>query len=395
MLAPAADGAKRVLERLEGVYGIGGGCGANRPGLSGGEQEAHDLVAAWMEEAGLRVDVDAAGNLWGTLAGTQPELPAVWTGSHVDSVPEGGRFDGVLGVVGGIEAVAAVTASGRPARTLAVVAYRDEDGSRFGRGFFGSRALSGLLAHGELEARDADGVSVREALARLGFRAPAPGGWLREPPRAFLECHVEQGPVLALAEMPLGVPTGIVGIARGEPEFRGVAGHAGTTPMRDRADALCSAAELVLRARDAAGAIEGAVATVGRLTVEPGAINVVPGRVRATVDARAPDRARFEALLAALPEADVRVLEPIELSEEPRTALRRELEARALPLVELASGAGHDAGILASAGVPSALLFVRSLAGGASHSPEEESSEDDVALALEVLAGAVARLAAA
>ncbi|MDQ3889866.1 MAG: M20/M25/M40 family metallo-hydrolase, partial [Actinomycetota bacterium] len=145
----------------------------------------------------------------------------------------------------------------------------------------------------------------------------------------------------------------------------------------------------------AAAAIEGAVATVGRLTVEPGAVNVVPGRVRATVDARAPDGARFEALLAALPEADVRVLEPIELAEEPRAALRRELGARRLPPVELASGAGHDAGILASAGVPSALLFVRSLAGGASHSPEEDSSEDDVALALEVLAGAIARLAAA
>jgi acetylornithine deacetylase/succinyl-diaminopimelate desuccinylase-like protein len=334
----------RVLERLDALYAIGGGPGANRPHGSAAEDEAHELAAGWMREARLEVAVDASGNLVGRAA----ERPEMWVGSHLDTVPRGGRFDGALGVVAAIEAV-------ESAGVGSVVAFRGEE-----VGCIGSRAL----------CADAAGL-----------------------PSSFLELHVEQGPVLAAADAPLGVVTSIVGYARGELVLEGAAGHAGTTPMTSRDDALVAAAEAVLRIRDAAREIEGAVATVGELTVEPGASNVIPSRVRLSVDARAPDSARLDRLVAAIGFAPVQHTQPAPMDERLRDVLREEIEARGLRAVELASGAGHDAGILAAAGVPSAMLFVRSLNGGVSHSPDELSSVEDIALAVEVLAAALARVA--
>jgi hydantoinase/carbamoylase family amidase len=237
---------------------------------------------------------------------------------------------------------------------------------------FGSRALCGGL--GEDEAPE---------LAREG--------WLQPMPAAFVELHVEQGPRLEEAGMPLAVVSRIVAMARGEVAFQGRPGHAGTTPMAGREDAFVRAAEFVLRLRDAAAAVEGAVATVGRATVEPGATNVIPARVTVGVDVRAPDRDRLEGVLAVVP-GDLRAIDAVEMAERPLRALRAELERLGVPAPELASGAGHDAGVLASAGVPTAMLFVRSLNGGVSHSPDELSSADDVELAIAVLAGALARL---
>jgi allantoate deiminase len=387
--AVRAGGNLRVPGRLDELYAIGGGEGANRPGLSPEEEQAHELVAGWMAEAGLRVERDEAGNLYGRLDGADPALPEVWTGSHLDSVPRGGRFDGALGVVAGLEAVERV---GPSRRTLTVVAFRDEEGWRFGRGCFGSRALCGLLEVGELEARDADGVSVAAALGRDDLAA---GGWLERPPGAFVEVHVEQGPVLARAGAPLGVVSGIVGLARAEVELVGRAGHAGTTPMAGRDDALCNAAELVLRLRDAAAALPDAVATVGRLEVEPGAANVIPGRVRLTVDVRAREAETLERLLGTVPATPLRHAQPVTFARGLRDLLREEVERRGLPVVELHSGAGHDAGVMTTAGVPSAMLFVRSLAEGASHSPDEESSSEDVGAGVDVLVAALDRLAAA
>jgi acetylornithine deacetylase/succinyl-diaminopimelate desuccinylase-like protein len=340
----------RILERIEQIYAIGAGPGANRVGMSAGEQEAHDLVAGWLREAGLTVEVDRDGNLLGRIPGEDPDAGEVWVGSHLDSVPNGGRFDGVLGVLAGLEAVERI---GRRARTLAVVAFRDEE-----RGFTGS-------------------------LARVQ-RGPLP--------ELYLEVHIEQGPVLDRAGAPLGLAMGIVGIVRGERTFEGRVGHAGTVPMLGRSDALVAAAEYVLQVRDIAAAVDGAVATVGVVDVEPGAVNVIPGRVRVSVDARAPDRERLDRLVAELGlHADFR-LEPVPMAEAPSGAFRAELQERGLPVVELPSGAGHDAATLAGAGVPTAMLFVRSLNGGISHSPQEESSPEDVDLAVEVLAGALARL---
>ena len=334
----------RIGERLDELYAIGGGPGANRPHGSPAEDEAHRRAAGWLAEAGLEVEVDASGNLLGRAARGQE----VWVGSHLDTVPEGGRFDGALGVVAAIEAVERVGAG-------SVVAFRGEE-----VGSIRSRALV------------------------------ASGGPL---PRAYLELHVEQGPVLAQADVPLGVVTGIVGYTRGELVFEGSAGHAGTTPMDGRDDALVAAAERVLAIRDAAAAIPGAVATVGQLDLEPGGVNVIPSRVRISLDVRAPDRERLDALLAAIGYEPTDVTEPVQLGEGSRRALREAIEARGLPVVELASGAGHDAGILASAGVDAAMLFVRSLNGGVSHSPDELSSDEDVSLAVGVLGDALQRLA--
>ncbi|TMK27948.1 MAG: Zn-dependent hydrolase [Actinobacteria bacterium] len=331
----------RVLERLDELYAIGGGLGANRIGGSAEEDRAHELAAGWMRGAGLSVEVDPAGNLIGRTGDAR-----VWTGSHLDSVPNGGKFDGALGVLAGIEAVERV---GRGA----VVAFRDEE--------TGCRGSTAFAERGQL-------------------------------PAAFLEVHVEQGPVLERAGAPLGLVTDIVGLVRGEKVFEGDPGHAGTVPMADRRDALVAAAEYVLHVRDAAAEVEGAVATVGLLVVEPGAGNVIPGRVRLSVDARAPDRERLDRLAAELQLEPSFRLEPAPMADEPRAVLRAELEARGLPLVELASGAGHDAAILAGAGVPTAMLFVRSLNGGVSHSPDEHSSPEDVDLAIDVLAGALERL---
>jgi acetylornithine deacetylase/succinyl-diaminopimelate desuccinylase-like protein len=348
----------RVLERLDRLYAIGGGPGANRLGGTREEDEAHELVAGWMREAGLEVEVDVAGNLFGRLSGRRPELPEVWTGSHLDSVPHGGRFDGALGVVGGLEAVERL---GQRERTLVVVAFRDEEGCT-GPGCRGSRSLC--------------------------------SGRLDPVPAAFVELHVEQGPQLAEAGAPLGVVTGIAATARGQVVFEGREGHAGTMPMPRREDALVATAEFVLRLRDAAAEVDGAVATVGRLAVEPGASNVIPSRVTVSVDVRAPDDERLEQVAAAVP-AELSRTRAVAMSLGPRTALLEQLAALGLPAVELPSGAGHDAGVLAAAGVPVAMLFVRSLNGGISHSPDEHSSAEDVELAVDVLAGALDRLASA
>jgi len=294
-----------------------------------------------MRAAGLKVEVDPSGNLIGRTKDAD-----VWTGSHLDSVPAGGKFDGALGVVAAIEAVERVGKG-------AAVAFRDEE-----RGCVGSTSFA---ERGEL-------------------------------PRCFLEVHVEQGPVLERAGAPVGLTSGIVGMVRGERIFEGEPGHAGTVPMAGREDALVAAAEFIMRVRELASSVEGAVGTVGQVGVEPGAVNVIPGHVRVSVDLRAPDRARLDSLVAALElEPDFR-LEPVSMAERPVAALRDEIERRRLPVVELPSGAGHDAAVLAAAGVPTAMLFVRSLNAGVSHSPEEKSSAEDVQLAVDILTAALTTL---
>jgi hydantoinase/carbamoylase family amidase len=310
------------------------------------------VAAGWLEAAGLEVERDAAGNLLGRLRGTRPELPEVWTGSHLDSVPQGGRLDGALGVVAGIEAVERI---GRQERTLAVVAFRGEE-----VGCIGSRARTAEI-----------------------------GGL----PGAFIELHIEQGPRLEGADAPLAVVPSIVGYVRGTITIVGRAAHAGTTPMDVRDDALVAAAERILAVRDAARAIPEAVATVGTVTVEPGAANVVPAEVSLTVDARAPDRERLDALVAAIGFEPTLRVEPVAMDAEVCGAVRAAIAELGQPIVELPSGAGHDAGILAAAGVPSAMLFVRSRNGGISHSPDEHSDDEDVLLAIEALEHALRKLA--
>ena len=340
--------------RLDDVFHIGDGVGANRVGGTPEEDDACALAVAWFEQAGLEVEVDGRGNVVGRLRGRSPELPEVWTGSHLDSVPEGGRLDGALGVVAGLAAVEAI---GQSERTLGVAVFRDEE-----TGCHGSR------------------WRVRNAAL----------------PGSYVELHIEQGPVLAEGGAPLGVVSSIAGIVRCSRDFVGRADHAGTTPMGVRQDALTAAAEYVLEVRDRAGEIDGAVATVGQIEVNPGAANVIPGLVRVTVDARAPDQERVDRLVAALGLEDAHYrIPPVAMSGQVRQILREEVERAGAPVVELPSGAGHDAAPLGAAGVEAGMLFVRSLNGGASHSPQELSSPEDIELALRVLTATLGRLSSA
>jgi acetylornithine deacetylase/succinyl-diaminopimelate desuccinylase-like protein len=311
-----------VMERLEAIYAIG----QHRAGYSPEEDAAHELAAGWMREAGLEVSVDDAGTLFGKRGGAR-----VWAGSHLDSVPTAGRFDGALGVV------AAIEAAGRlPKAPLAVVAFRAEE------------------------------------------TGPMSSKRLAESPDAFLELHIEQGPVLAGLDEPLGVVTSIAGQARGTRRFQGRADHAGTTPMAARADALVEAAKFVLHVRDCAR--EGTVATVGAIHVEPNATNVVPAEVTVAVDARSADAALLD-----------RLIEDIGFDVQWKSAPVTMEDAFAAVLPDaprLVSGAGHDAMFVPH----SSMLFVRSLNGGVSHHPDELSSEADIALAVDALTAALARL---
>jgi acetylornithine deacetylase/succinyl-diaminopimelate desuccinylase-like protein len=316
-----------VRARLDEIYAIA----QHRAAYSPEEDAAHDLAARWMREAGLEVSRDEVGNLFGRRGEAR-----VWAGSHLDSVPTAGRFDGALGVVAAIEA-----ASRLPGAPLAVVAFRAEE-----TGPMGSRRLSEL-------------------------------------PEAFLEVHIEQGPVLGQLGEPLGVVTAIAGQARGSKVFEGRADHAGTTPMDARSDALVAAAEFVLHVR--ACAVPGTVATVGYLDVEPNATNVVPEKVTVSIDARSADGAKLAALIEAIGFEPHWKSDPVPMSDAFKQVLP--------DAPELVSGAGHDAMILADAGVPSAMLFVRSLNGGVSHHPDELSSDEDIDSAVDVLTAALSRLA--
>ena len=410
-LQPASTPQQRagqVLGRLAELFEIGRQAGTNRPGLGEGEQRAHDLVGSWMAATGLEVEVDPAGNLIGRLPGSDPSLAEVWTGSHLDTPPDGGMFDGALGVVAALDAVAAIGAGAAP-RTIAVVAFRLEEGCRFGRGVFGSRAIVGDIEPDEGDLLDADGISVAGAFAALGLgRLPA-RGWADPPPACFLETHIEQGPALAAMDAPLGVVTSIAGMAGFDVVFSGSRGHAGTVPMSLRSDALGAAARFVLAAHEVARSIPGAVATIGRLVVLPGATNTIPGRAELFADLRAPDAAGLDALVervtaaageaAAAGACTAEVLprwryEPVAMDPATAAAVRRAVAGLGLDPVDLPSGAGHDAAIMATAGIPSAMLFVRSDAGGVSHAPEESTGADAIAVCVQALESALRELAA-
>ena len=400
--------AGQVLGRLGELFEIGRRAGTNRPGLGEGEQRAHDLVASWMVETGLELEVDPAGNLIGRLPGSDPSLAEVWTGSHLDTPPDGGMFDGALGVVAGLDAVAAIGA-GSVLRTIAVVAFRLEEGCRFGRGVFGSRAMVGDIEPDEGDLLDADGISVADAFAELGLGRLPTQGWADPPPACFVETHIEQGPALASVGAPLGVVTSIAGMAGFDVVFSGSRGHAGTVPMSLRSDALGAAARFVLAAHEVARSIPGAVATIGRLVTLPGATNTIPGRAELFADLRAPDAAGLDALVegattaaaeaAAAGACTAEVLprwryEPVAMDPATAAAVRRAVAGLGLDPVDLPSGAGHDAAILATAGIPSAMLFVRSDAGGVSHAPEESTGADAIAVCVQALESALRELAA-
>ena len=383
---------------------IGGkGTAVSRLGLSADEQRARDLVSAWLTEKGATVRRDAAANLFARFGG---EGQAILVGSHLDSVPEGGRFDGALGVLCAVEALQTlVDAKAHLRRPIEVVAWADEEGARFGVGLFGSTATFGRLASGVGDRRDRDGVSIADALRALGEWGD-PAAARRDPSElfAYLELHIEQGPRLERAGSPLGVVSDIVGIYHARVTIRGRADHAGATVMTARADALAAASEIVLAVERIARGRLDAVGTVGEIAVRPGAKNVVPGECVFSLDLRAAqdhDGLVGEVLAAVAGVASARSVEASvdELAHVPVTALdprirdvlKKAARSVGVDAPELVSGAGHDAQNPALSGVATGMIFVRS--SGGSHTPREFASVDDAALGAQALANAIKELA--
>ena len=346
-----------------------------------------------MEAAGLTVGRDAVGNVIGR-AGDGPPLVL---GSHIDTVPNAGRYDGPLGVLAAIAVVERLAASAGSRRSLEVAAFADEEGTRFGTAYLGSAAYTGAFDPAWLDLVDAEGVTLADAIRAAGGDPEAAVG--PAPDLAgYVEVHIEQGPVLEREGIPVGIVTAIAGQTRARIVVTGEAGHAGTLPMDARRDALAAAAEAVLAVERVGRDVEGLVATVGSLSLWPNVGNVVPGEVRMLLDVRHADdrvrrsatdtiRAEVERLASArdvaaawTPRYDTPA---VELDRHLRRHLAAAVEAQGLPVRELASGAGHDAVVLARV-CPSAMLFVR-CAGGISHDPRESVAEADVAVAIDVL----------
>jgi allantoate deiminase len=381
----------------------GRGTAVSRLGLSADEQQARELVGGWLAARGAAVRRDAAANLFARFPG---QGETILVGSHLDSVPEGGRFDGALGVLCAAEAVESlVDAKVKTRRPIEVVAWSDEEGARFGVGLFGSTAAFGRLARGVGERRDRDGISIAEALRALGEQGD-PAAAQRDPKQlaAYLELHIEQGPRLETAGLPLGIVSDIVGIYHARVTIRGRADHAGATVMSARADALAAAAEVVLAVEQIAGERPDSVGTVGEIAVRPGAKNVVPGECVFSLDLRAArdhDGLVQEVLATVMSIASVRGVEvtvddlarvPVTpLDPKIRDVLKRATKSVGVDAPLLVSGAGHDAQNPALSGVPTGMIFVRSTGG--SHTPREFASIDDAALGAQALANAIKELA--
>jgi hydantoinase/carbamoylase family amidase len=396
--------AGTVAASLDELARIGGrpDGGVTRVAWSRELFDAYDWVGDRLRELGLAVEVDPAGNLlakWEAGAGSP-----VLVGSHLDTVPSGGRFDGVLGVVAALHAVRLLKEEGfEPHRPLWVAAFMDEEGTRFNAALFGSRAFTGEDVSGLGDRVDTSGTSLREAMAAAGHDIDRAGEADRAGDvGAYFELHIEQGPVLEARGIEIGVVTSIVGLRGYRVLLHGQANHAGTTPMGLRRDALAGAARIALELREAARAREAVTANVGRIAVEPGGANVVPGLADFTIDVRATTPAGMAELEALVEEIVARVaaeegleadlqptfaLEPLELDPGLVDVVERAAAAEGATSLRMPSGAGHDA-MLIGRRAPAAMIFVPSR-GGISHSPEEYSSPAHVELGMRVLADAL------
>jgi hydantoinase/carbamoylase family amidase len=390
-----------VADSLEALAQIGAALdgGVTRLAWSPELFAAYGWVGEQLRELGLEVEIDAAGNLigrWETGTGTP-----VAVGSHLDTVPSGGRFDGALGVIAALHAVRLLQEEGfEPERPLWVIAFMDEEGTRFNSALFGSRAFTGEDVSDLGDRVDADGVTLRDAMAGAGFELDRVDTAARVGDiGAYLELHIEQGPVLEAEDIEIGVVTSIVGLRGYRVRLRGQANHAGTTPMYLRCDAFAGAARIALALRDEARGREGVTANVGKISVEPGGANVVPGVADFTIDVRAAKAAGLAELERVVQETVTRIaaeenlefdlqptfsLEPLELDPELVDAVERAARTKGASAKRLPSGAGHDA-MLVGRHVPAAMIFVPSR-GGISHSRDEYSHPSHVEVGMGVLA---------
>jgi N-carbamoyl-L-amino-acid hydrolase len=376
--------------------------GVNRLALTAADGEGRRHVVAKMRAANLDVTVDRIGNVYGRRAGKNERLAPVMMGSHIDSVPTAGRFDGCLGVLGGLEVVRTLDdAKIQTERPVVVAFFTDEEGSRFGTDMLGSAVATGRIALDDAYAlRDRGGATVKGELEKIGFLGDA--DVLLAPPHAYLECHIEQGPILRASNMDVGVVSGVQSISWHELTIVGKSAHAGTTPMSLRADAGVAAARINLRLREmiASGRYGSEMrATMGAITPVPGLVNIVPGRVTASVDLRNPD----DALMRAA-EADVIAFyDEVARAENVQIAWRQTARTPCVPFDEglqaritrsagerglaharIVSGAGHDAQEMARL-TRAAMVFVPGERDGISHNPRELSTPEQCANGVSVL----------
>ncbi len=379
-----------------------------RLAASDADKAGRDQLVAWMHGAGLELHCDRIGNVFGIWRDVEsPELAPVVVGSHIDTVIEAGVYDGCYGVLAGLEAIETLRACGvKPARPIAVAAFTNEEGVRFAPDMLGSLVYAGGLALDEaLATIGTDGAALGAELERIGYLGPDEPGFLR--PCAYVELHIEQGPILDREGTPIGAVEAVQGISWRRVTIEGAANHAGTTPMSMRRDAGLAAARAIAFLRDhAAAANAPSVATVGSIAFEPNAINVIPSRATFTVDMRDPDERRLRAMEAALErfldglasaegvsisQERLARFEPVAFDPAIVELVERAAHARGLPAKRMTSGAGHDAQMMARL-CPAAMIFVPSV-GGVSHSPAEFTRDRDLVAGANVLLDVVARLA--
>ena len=392
--------AKRLFELSQiGFVQVGG---VKRPGYSNEEKAAKELVKSWLAEAGLAIQEDGAGNIMARLEGKTAGA-AIASGSHLDSVPNGGNFDGPLGVLSALEVVESWKENGYvPDKPYEVIIFSDEEGSRFNSGLTGSRAMTGAISRQEMEQlRDYNGETLEQVLKQYGSTLDAFYGAKRDLAELelFVEVHIEQGKKLEKADQPVGIVNGIAGPAWLEMEFIGEAGHAGNTPMIGRRDSLVAAAEFLHSIPDFPKAVSGtAVATVGKLEVFPNGANVIPEKVKLLVDIRDIIEETRDRLIDLLIEQAEKVaaknkiqlnlklntkIQPVPIGENLQKQLAASLEKYEITPHFIPSGAGHDAMNLGRH-LPVAMLFVRSK-DGISHNPKEWSSLNDCVMGVHVL----------
>ena len=389
--------AETVITRCRKLAGFSEEPGrTTRTFLSAPMRECHRELTLWAEAARAETRIDAAGNFRAFYAAEEPEAPRLLIGSHLDTVPDAGAFDGALGVVLGIALIENLRGERLPFG-IEVVGFSEEEGVRFNTPFIGSRALIGRLDETMLARQDANGISVRAAIEAFGMNPDEiPEARLRGDVLGYVEFHIEQGPVLEELRLPLGVVEALAGQSKMEVTFFGRANHAGTTPMHLRRDALAGAAEWIVAVEREGHRVPGLVATVGAVDAKPGATNVIAGRAHLTLDVRhGSDDVRVAAVETLIRHAE-QIAARRGLSLQHRTMLSQPAIAMDSQLIEqieeairkagcephrMISGAGHDAMILAEK-VPAAMVFVRT-PGGVSHSPEETVNVEDVAKAIE------------
>ena len=380
--------------------------GTTRLAYSEADVRGRAVVMEMMHSVGLNVSIDAAGNIVGRRSGQERRPPLVF-GSHVDTVRNGGLYDGILGVMAAVECVGALQKSGyMTAHPLELIVFANEEGQRFGA-LCGSRALVGSLRNDELERVDEDGRTLADAIQSIGGDPAQLPGAVRQSGdiAAFVELHIEQGGTLERAGVPIGIVEGISGISYTDVRFIGAANHSGTTEMDLRKDALIAAAELVLCVQRAALEKRCHVATVGQLVVSPNATNIIPGEVTFTIEIRDLDRGKILASLQHIREcgqqiafrsnieiefSDRKLIDPVPCSPVVRDAIVASCADLGLQFQTLPSGAGHDAQMMAKL-APTGMIFVPSM-GGISHSPREFTTSEDCARGTQVLLETMLRL---